>query len=58
MIFCNFLSESIIVYERFSSYNRFKRNIYPLGEDFAVDNVLLTEKYNFQLKDFEGFISK
>lgn len=36
----------------------FKRNIYPLGEDVAVDNVLLTEKYNFQLKDFEGFISK
>lgn len=36
----------------------FQKKYYPLVEDVAVDNVLLTEKYNFQLKDFEGFISK
>lgn len=32
--------------------------IESLAEDISVDGVLLTEKYNFQLKDFEEVFSK
>ena len=36
----------------------FQKKYYPLAEDISVDGVLLTEKYNFQLKDFEEAFSK
>lgn len=36
----------------------FQKKYYPLAEDISVDGVILTEKYNFQLKDFEEFILK
>ncbi|HEL2366663.1 TPA: hypothetical protein T7M07_001357 [Streptococcus suis] len=36
----------------------FQKKYYPLGEDVAVESMLLTEKNNFQLKDFEEAFSK
>lgn len=36
----------------------FQKKYYPLGEDVSVESMLLTEKNNFQLKDFEEAFSK